>query len=106
MVAPGSGSFVMSTTVCMMETETKRVLDACGASIIQYPFYLCFARDLWNLTQSATPADVIAVAAARFVSMWHERGLNLDTLNAIRYRCLQFLTRNKAACELVFTRDD
>ena len=74
----------MSTTVCMMETETKRVLDVLGTPIIQYPFYLCFARDLWNLTQSASPADVIAVAAARFVIRWHERGLNLDTLNAIR----------------------
>ena len=68
----------------MMETETKRVLNARGAAVIQYPFYLCFARNLWNLTQSAAPADVIAVAAARFVSRWHERGLNLDTINAIR----------------------
>lgn len=86
LAAPGSGIFVMSTTFWMMENETKRVLDTLGTPIIQYPFYLCFARDLWTITRSELIAaqGTVAVSAAKAVTRWHERGLNLDTLNAIR----------------------
>jgi len=47
---------------------------------------LCFARDLWAITRSEliAPLGAVADSAAKSVVRWHERGLHLDTLNAIR----------------------
>jgi hypothetical protein len=68
-----------------METQVKQVLDSEGAGMIQYPFYLCFGRELWSMThEREVSGEAAAVAAAVLVSKWTARGLGQAVLETIR----------------------
>lgn len=67
-----------------METETKQVLDGEGVSVIQYPFYLAFARELWRKRRQAISGSSLAREAQVLIAKWEARGLAVSVLEKIR----------------------
>jgi len=68
-----------------MESQVKQTCDASGVSVIQYPFYLCFGRELWHMThQNEMSGESAAQAAAVLIAKWVARGLSQPVLQAIR----------------------
>jgi len=67
-----------------MELQVKQVCDSAGATIIQYPFYLCFGREMWALTRKDISGEGMALEAATLIAKWVARGLTQSTLQAIR----------------------
>ena len=67
-----------------MELQVKQVCDGAGVSIIQYPFYLCFGREMWKLTRQDLSGESMAKEAAVLVAKWKARGLTEAVLQAIR----------------------
>ncbi len=70
--------------IAAMELEVKQTLDAAGISVIQYPFYLCFGREMWSLTRKDISGESAAKEAAVLVAKWVARGLTQAVLQAIR----------------------
>jgi hypothetical protein len=70
--------------IAMMEGQVKQTCDASGVSTIQYPFYLCFGRELWSLGRKEISGESAAQAAAVLVAKWTARGLAAPVLQAIR----------------------
>lgn len=66
------------------DTEVKQVLDQEGISIIQYPFYLDFGREMWRLTRMNLSGESLAVEAATLIGKWVARGLSQSVLETIR----------------------
>ncbi len=67
-----------------MEMQVKQVCDGAGVSIIQYPFYLCFGREMWALTRKDISGESMAKEAATLIAKWVARGLTQAVLQAIR----------------------
>jgi len=67
-----------------MELQVKQVCDGSGVPTIQYPFYLCFGREIWSLTRKETSGESLAKEAATLVAKWVARGLTQSVLQAIR----------------------
>ena len=67
-----------------MESQVKQVLDIAGASMIQYPFYLCFGREMWSLSQKEVSGNALAEEAATLIGKWVSRGLVQSVLETIR----------------------
>jgi hypothetical protein len=67
-----------------MELQVKQTCDAQGAPTIQYPFYLCFGREMWKLTRQDISGESMAQAAATLIAKWVSRGLQQTLLEAIR----------------------
>jgi hypothetical protein len=70
--------------IAMMEGQVKQTCDASGVSTIQYPFYLCFGRELWSLGRKEISGESAAQAVAVLVAKWTARGLSAPVLQAIR----------------------
>ncbi len=71
-------------SLAAMESQVKQVLDMAGASMIQFPFYLCFGREMWHLTRKEVSGDALAEEAAVLIAKWVGRGLTQATLETIR----------------------
>ena len=71
-------------SLASMEGQVKQVLDGSGVSIIQYPFYLNFGREMWHLAQQDMSGDSLAIEAAILIGKWTARGLTQATLETIR----------------------
>jgi hypothetical protein len=67
-----------------MELQVKQVLDMAGASVIEYPFYLNFGREMWRLKRSDFSGDALAEEAAVLIGKWVARGLTQSVLETIR----------------------
>ena len=67
-----------------MELQVKQTCDAAGVSVIQYPFYLCFGREIWALTRKDISGESMAKEAATLIAKWVARGLTQSVLQAIR----------------------
>ena len=67
-----------------MELQVKQTCDALGAPTIQYPFYLCFGREIWALTRKDISGATMAEEAATLIAKWVARGLQQPILEAIR----------------------
>ena len=67
-----------------MELEVKQTLDAEGVSIIQYPFYLSFGREIWRLRRQNVSGEGLATEAATLIGKWVARGLSQSVCEAIR----------------------
>ena len=68
-----------------METEVKQTLDAEGVSIIQYPFYISFARELHSYKARQFSGESLAmIANLTLIPKWVARGLTQSVLEAIR----------------------
>ena len=71
-------------SLAVMETQVKQTCDAAGVSSIQYPFYLCFGRELWSRLRHEMSGESLAQAAAVLVAKWVARGLTQSVLETIR----------------------
>ena len=71
-------------SLAAMESQVKQVCDLAGASTIQYPFYLCFGREMWSKLQKEMGGESMAQAAAVLVAKWVARGLTQSVLETIR----------------------
>jgi hypothetical protein len=70
--------------ITAMELEVKQTCDAQGAPTIQYPFYLCFGREMWALTRRDISGESMALEAATLIAKWVSRSLSQTVLEAIR----------------------
>jgi hypothetical protein len=72
-------------SIVSMEIQVKQTLDAAGVSVIQYPFYLNFGRELWHIThETEMSGESAAKEAATLIAKWVARGLTQSVLQAIR----------------------
>ena len=70
--------------IAAMELQVKQVCDGAGVATIQYPFYLCFGREMWALTRKDISGESLAQEAAILIAKWVARGLQQPVLQAIR----------------------
>jgi hypothetical protein len=70
--------------ITAMELQVKQVCDGAGVPTIQYPFYLCFGRELWSLSRKEISGESLALEAAVLIDKWVARGLTEAVLQAIR----------------------
>ncbi len=70
--------------IAAMELQVKQVCDGAGVPTIQYPFYLCFGREMWALSRKDISGESLALEAATLVAKWKARGLTEAVLAAIR----------------------
>jgi hypothetical protein len=74
-----------TTALVAMEGQVKQVLDGEGVSIIQYPFYLSFGREMWRLQNNQEMSgESYAIEAATLIQKWVARGLSQTVLEKIR----------------------
>ena len=66
------------------DTEVKQTLDELGLPSIQYPFYMCFGRELFAMVRRSMSGESAAIAAQTLVDKWVARGLVQSALEAIR----------------------
>ncbi|MBN2537791.1 hypothetical protein JXB37_05895 [candidate division WOR-3 bacterium] len=68
-----------------MEGQVKQVLDGEGVSIILYPFYLAFGREMWRLQHNQEMSgESYAVEAQTLIQKWVARGLSQTVLEKMR----------------------
>ena len=70
--------------ITAMELQVKQVCDGAGVPTIQYPFYLCFGRELWALSRKEISGESLAIEAAILITKWTARGLTEAVLQGIR----------------------
>ena len=70
--------------IAAMELQVKQVCDGAGVATIQYPFYLCFGREMWALTRKDISGESLAKEAAVLITKWTARGLTSAVLQGIR----------------------
>jgi len=70
--------------IAAMELQVKQVCDGAGVPTIQYPFYLCFGREIWALTRRDISGESLAKEAAVLIAKWKARGLTEAVLQGIR----------------------
>ena len=70
--------------ITAMELQVKQVCDGAGVPTIQYPFYLCFGREMWALSRKDISGESFAQEAAILIAKWVARGLQQPVLQAIR----------------------
>jgi len=70
--------------ITAMELQVKQVCDGAGVPTIQYPFYLCFGREMWALSRKDISGESFAQEAAILITKWTARGLQGPVLQAIR----------------------
>ena len=71
--------------IASMEGQVKQTCDALGVSVILYPFYLNFGRELWHIThETEMSGESAALEAEALIGKWVSRGLARSVLEAIR----------------------
>jgi len=70
--------------IAAMELQVKQVCDGAGVPTIQYPFYLCFGREMWSLSRKDISGESLAKEAATLIAKWKARGLTEAVLQGIR----------------------
>ncbi len=78
-------NFVQTTfdSLYQMEQLVRAALNAQGVSMILYPFYLSFGRQLWKLT-SRIAGESAAIEAELLIVVWVSRGLTRSVMENIR----------------------
>jgi hypothetical protein len=68
-----------------MEIQVKQVCDLSGVSVVHYPFYLDFGRELWHIThETEMSGESAAQEATVLIAKWVARGLTQAVLETIR----------------------
>ena len=62
----------------------EQYLDSQGVSIITYPFYLAFGREMWRLKRMNLSGESLALEAATLIGKWQARGLSQSVCETIR----------------------
>ncbi len=70
--------------IAAMELQVKQVCDGSGVPTIQYPFYLCFGREMWALTRKDISGESMSLEAATLIAKWVSRSLTQSVLQDIR----------------------
>jgi hypothetical protein len=70
--------------IVQMETQVRQVLNGSGVPTIQYPFYLCYGRELWSRIRNGMEGESLAIEAAVLLAKWVARGLTQSVLQDIR----------------------
>jgi hypothetical protein len=70
--------------IVSMEDQVKQVLDGDGVSVIQYPFYLSFAREVWRLQRRGMSGESLALEVETLIAKWVARRLSQSVLETIR----------------------
>jgi len=74
-----------TAAIVSMEIQVKQTCDAAGVSVITYPFYLDFGRELWHkLHEREMSGESAAMEAATLIAKWVARGLTQAVLQSIR----------------------
>jgi len=71
-------------SLAAMEQQVKQTCAASGVPTIQYPFYLCFGREMWSKLKKDMSGESLAQEAAVLIAKWVGRGLTQPVLQAIR----------------------
>jgi len=72
-------------SISSMELQVKQVLDLSGVTVIHYPFYLDFGRELWHIThETEMSGESAAQEAAVMIAKWTARGLLQSVLETVR----------------------
>ena len=71
-------------SLAAMEQQVKQTCDASGVPTIQYPFYLCFGREIWSRINKDMSGESLAQETAVLIAKWVGRGLTQPVLQAIR----------------------
>jgi hypothetical protein len=74
----------VAPAIAVTELQVKQVCDGAGVPTIQYPFYLCFGREIWALQRRDVSGESLAIEAATLIEKWKTRGLTEAVLQAIR----------------------
>jgi len=74
----------ITPAIVAMETSVKQSLDAAGVPTIEYPFYLCYGREIWSLQNREFSGESLAIIAACKLAKWVARGLNSTVLIGLR----------------------
>ena len=68
-----------------MEIQVKQVCDLSGVSVVHYPFYLDFGRELWHIThETEMSGESAAQEATVLIAKWVARGLTQAVLETLR----------------------
>ena len=70
--------------IVQMETQVRQVLNGAGVPTIQYPFYLCFGRELWSRIRNGMDGESLAMETAILIAKWVARGLAQSVLQSVR----------------------
>ena len=70
--------------ITAMELQVKQVCDGAGVATIQYPFDLCFGREMWALIRKDISGESLCKEAAILIAKWKARGLTEAVLQAVR----------------------
>ena len=70
--------------IVQMETQVRQVLNGAGVPTIQYPFYLCFGRELWSRIRNGMDGESLAMETAILIAKWVARGLTQSVLQSVR----------------------
>lgn len=79
-----SNATVVFDQIASMEQQVRAVMNAAGVPTIQYPFYLCFGREMWSLQRRGIAGESLATEAAVLIAKWVAQGLTQAVLQSIR----------------------
>jgi len=71
-------------SIVQMEGQVRQCLNEAGVSVIQYPFYLCFGRQIWAKIRRGMGGESLRAEAAVLIAYWVAQGLQQSILQAIR----------------------
>ena len=75
---------VVFEQIITMEQQVRQTLNASGVSVIQYPFFLCFGRQIWSKIRKGMAGESLAEEVALLLASWVARGLSQAVLQAVR----------------------
>ena len=58
-----------------IEQQVQGLLNAAGVPTIHYPFYLCFGREVWSLSNRGINGATLTLMAQASKDKWTTRGL-------------------------------
>jgi len=68
-----------------VEAHVRGILGGeTGVSVIQYPFYQAFAKEVWKVHMHYGGGNTVINEVALLVEKWKARGLTEATLNKVR----------------------
>lgn len=81
-VLPGmkTGFLAAITLLVPIEQQIQGLLNAAAVPTIQYPFYLCFGREMWALKYQGINGATLTLMAQSLHDKWVARGLATATV--------------------------
>jgi len=74
----------VANQIVQMEAQTRQIMNGAGVPTITYPYYLCYARELWALIRRGIAGESLKVEAAALLAKWVARGQSQAVCAAIR----------------------